>query len=284
VAQGKVNRYVLPLAEQVPKWRVHAGSNQADLRQEALAQLAYLEDAEAAPLAAKALESEDHAVKGVAAQVLSYVGSPKGDVGKGPLLAALQKADDSDRPQIVWALVTLKEPQVFQTAMDLYRKNHLTKVQRLGGGNAFDPTKLAEIVSLDEFAKLSGDESPAVRQLVATVLSRNAEPKWTSKLVELVKDKDVEVAREAASGLGRIADESARGPLLDALKAADKDSRKKFLEALRDGIGGEGLVLALQAVPKAGENGATHVIEVGAPLARIDEALAETIQIGRAHV
>src|SRR5690606_1645410 len=173
-------------------------------------------------------------------------------------LAALQKADDSDRPQIVWALVTLKEPQVFQTAMDLYRKNHLTKVQRLGGGNAFDPTKLAELVSLDEFAKLAGDESSAVRQLVATVLSRNAEPKWTSTLVQLVKDKDVEVAREAASGLGRIADESARGPLLDALKAADKDSRKKFLEALRDGIGGEGLVLALQAVPKAGENGATE--------------------------
>lgn len=258
VAKEKDNIFVLPLTEQVPKWRTHAAGNQADLRQEALAQLAYLEDAEAAPLAAKALESEDHAVKGVAAQVLAYVGSPKGDVGKGPLLAALQKADDSDRPQIVWALVTLKEPQVFQTAMDLYRKNHLTKVQRLGGGNAFDPTKLAEIVSLDEFAKLSGDESPAVRQLVATVLSRNAEPKWTSKLVELVKDKDVEVAREAASGLGRIADESARGPLLDALKAADKDSRKKFLEALRDGIGGEGLVLALQAVPKPGENGATE--------------------------
>lgn len=253
VAKEKDNIFVLPVAEQIPRWRAHAATGQDDLRQEALAQLAYLEDAEAAPLAAKALESEDHAVKGTAAQVLAYVGSPKADVGKAGLLAALQKADDSDRPQIVWALVTLKEPQVFQTAMDLYRKNHLTKVQRLGGGNAFESTKLAEIVSLDEFAKLAGDESGAVRQLVATVLSRNAEPRWTATLVKLVQDKDVEVGREAASGLGKIADDSARGPLLDALKRADKDSRKKFLEALRDGIGGEGLVLALQAVPKAGE-------------------------------
>jgi HEAT repeat protein len=87
-----------------------------------------------------------------------------------------------------------------------------------------------------------------VRQLVATVLSRNAEPKWTSTLVKLVKDPDPEVGREAANGLGKIADESARGPLLEALKNSDKDSRQKFLEALRDGIGGEGLVLALDSV------------------------------------
>jgi len=252
VAKEKDNIFVLPVAEQVPRWRKHATSNQGDLQQEALAQLAYLDDAEGPALAAKALESTDHAVRGLAAQALAYYGSPKGDVGKAALLAALEKADDSDRPQIVWALVTLKEPKVYATSMDLYRKNFLTKVQRLGGGNAFDPTKLAELVSLDEFAKSAGDASPAVRQLVATVISRNAEPKFTSVLVQLVKDKDIEVAREAASGLGRIADEGARGPLLDALKAADKDSRKKFLEALRDGIGGEGLVLALDAV--SGEN------------------------------
>jgi hypothetical protein len=36
--------------------------------------------------------------------------------------------------------------------------------------------------------------------------------------------------------------------LLAALNSADKDSRQKFLEALRDGIGGEGLVLALGSV------------------------------------
>ena len=80
------------------------------------------------------------------------------------------------------------------------------------------------------------------------MVSRNAESRWTSTLVKLVKDPDPEVGRGAANGLGKIADESARGPLLDALRTADKDSRQKFLEALRDGIGGEGLVLALDSV------------------------------------
>jgi HEAT repeat protein len=101
---------------------------------------------------------------------------------------------------------------------------------------------------MEKLAELADDPSASVRQLVATVLSRNAESKWTSVLVKLVKDKDPEVGREAANGLGKIADESARGPLLEALKTADKESRQKFLEALRDGIGGEGLVLALDSI------------------------------------
>src|SRR6185503_775607 len=142
-------------------------------------------------------------------------------------LEALKQSDDSDRPQIVWSLVTLKEPQVFMPAMDQYRGGFLSKVERLGGGSAFDPELLAGLVSLDELAKLADDPSASVRQLVATVLSRNAESKWTSTLVKLVKDKDPEVGREAANGLGKIGDESARGPLLEALAGADKDSRQK---------------------------------------------------------
>ena len=64
-----------------------------------------------------------------------------------------------------------------------------------------------------------------------------------------MKDADPEVGREAANGLGRIGDETARQPVLEALKNADDANRTKFLEALRDGIGGEGLVLALDSVP-----------------------------------
>jgi HEAT repeat protein len=254
VAKEKKNIFVLPKKDQIPLWRKWA-ANPAEfsLQQEALIQLAWAEDPEGVPLAIKALGQGDHRVKGVAAQVLAAYGSPKADSGKPALLAALKEADDSDRPQITWALVTLKEPTVFQQAMELYRGGFLTKVERLGGGSAFDTDLLAGLVSLDELSKLAGDKSPSVRQLVATVLSRNAEPKWTSTLVKLVKDPDPEVGREAANGLGRIADESARQPLLEALKSADKDSRQKFLEALRDGIGGEGLVLALDSVAKEPE-------------------------------
>jgi HEAT repeat protein len=248
VANEKKNIFVLPKKDQIPKWREWAAKSEPGLLQEALAQLAYNDDPEGIPLAIKAVSGSDHRVRGTAAQVLAAYGSPKADSARPALLKALETADESDRPQIVWALVALKEPAVFTQAMDQYRKGFLTKVERLGGGSAFDTEALSKLVSLDELAKLAGDSSPSVRQLVATVLSKNAEPKWTPTLVKLVQDPDVEVGREAANGLGKIGDESARGPLLKALAQADDKSRTKFLEAMRDGIGGEGLVIALDSV------------------------------------
>lgn len=249
ISKEKKNIFVLPTKDQIPLWRKWAADPKVlSLQQEALMQLAYAGDAEGVPLATKALGQGDHRINGVASQVLASYGLPKAEGSKTALLEALKKADDSDKPQIVWALVTLKEPAAFKDAMDQYRKGFLSKVERLGGGAAFDPEMLAKLVPLDELAKLADDQSSSVRQLVATILSRNAEPKWTSVLVKLVKDKDVEVGREAANGLGKIGDEGARGPLLEALRNADKDNRQKFLEALRDGIGGEGLVLALDSV------------------------------------
>jgi HEAT repeat protein len=249
IAEEKKNIYILPTKDQLPRWQKWAADPNADnLQQEALMQLAWADDPAGVDLAVKALAQGNHRVNGVAAQVLAYYGSPRADAGKAALLKALEKADDSDRPQMVWALVELKEPAVFQQAMSQYRQGFLSKVERLGGGTAFDTEKLSKLVSLDELAKLAEDPSSSVRQLVATVLSRNAEAKWTPVLIKLVQDKDIEVAREAANGLGKIGDEAARAPLLAALQGADKDNRQKFLEALRDGIGGEGLVLALDSV------------------------------------
>lgn len=259
IVKEKKNIFVLPKKDQLPLWRKWAADpNEWALQQEALIQLAYADDPEGVTFATNALAKPDHRVRGVCASVLAYYGSPKADGAKQALLEALKEADDSDKPQIVWTLIALKEPAVFKDAMDQYRKGFLSKVERLGGGVAFDPEKLAALVPLDEFQKLAGDASPSVRQLVATLLSRDAQPKWTQTLIQLVKDKDVEVAREAATGLGKIGDETARAPLLDALRPpagvdpkkdqAFRDNRQKFLEALRDGIGGEGLVLALESV------------------------------------
>jgi HEAT repeat protein len=257
VSKEKKNIFVLPQKDQIPKWRTWAGDQKDDrMQQEALMQLAYADDAEGVNLAIKALGSPNHRLTGTSAQVLAYYGSPRADAAKPALLDALKRADMSDKPQIVWALVELNEPTVFGPAMELYsnpKSCEVCKVERLGGGSAFDPQKLAKLVSLDELAKRADDPSPSVRQLVATVLSENAESKWTPVLVKLVKDADPEVGREAANGLGKIADESARGPLIEALNNASDDSskadsRQKFLEALRDGIGGEGLVLALYGI------------------------------------
>ena len=245
------NIFVLPAKEQVPRWRKWASDPDADvdLRSEALTQLALLGDDEGVKLAVQSLADPDHKIRGTCAQVLAHYGAEKaGDEGRRALLKALEESTDGDRRQIVWALVELGEKSIFDTAMSLYKSEELTTVQRLEGGRAFDPLKITSLVTLDELSKRADDEHPAVRQLVATILSEDGDPKWTDVLIKLVKDKELGVAREAAPGLGKIGDDKARGPLLAALKAANKDDRLKFIQALRDGIGGEGLVLALDTV------------------------------------
>jgi HEAT repeat protein len=255
--------FVLPKEEQLPKWRAWAITDASDLlRQEALKQLAWALDPEGVNLAIKSLSVPSEPVQAMAATALAHYGLPLAEPAKPALLQALKTAGPGAKPQIAWALVVLKESAAFDDVMALYRLGHLAKVQRLGSGVAFDPNLLAELASLDKLASLAGDESPAVRQLVATVLSAKAEPKWNDTLIKLLQDADQEVARQAAPGLGRIGDEAARKPLLEALKSADKDSRQKYLDALRDGIGAKGLVMALGSASSDEKLGWYHTKQI----------------------
>jgi HEAT repeat protein len=255
IEQGEAEKkaiFVLPKNEQTAKWREWSVGEKSlssdEVRMEAIKQLAWSKDPEGVKAAIAALSYPTEPMQAMAATALAEYGRPMGEPGRDALLAALKKAGKGAKPQIAWALVVLGETRALDDVMQLYRLGHLSKVQRLGGGVAFDTDKIVQLISLDKIASMAGDESPAVRQLVATVLSSNAEPKWTDTLIKLVQDKDAEVARQAAPGLGKIGERRARDPLIEAMKTAEKESRNKYLEALRDGIGTEGLVLGLSAV------------------------------------
>jgi HEAT repeat protein len=240
---------LLPKADQIPRWRKWAAAeNESRLEQEAYVHLAWAKDKQSIPSIIKGIASPDHAVRGTAAMALVDFGTPDADAAKPVLLKALPEADASDKPQICWALVALKESSAFDQVLAEYKLGHLASVQRLDGFPAFDANMLASLVPIDKIAALAGDESESVRQLVASTLSASADAKWTDTLIALVQDKSVEVAREAAVGLGKIGSDKSMQPLVDALGKADKDSREKFLQALRDGVGANGLVLALKTV------------------------------------
>ncbi len=247
--------FVKPKKEQLPEWKKWAATTEtsAELKRESLKQLAWAKEPEGIDLAIAALKDPNEGVQADAATALSYYGTPLADKARGPLLAALKTAGPGAKPQIAWSLVELGEQNAFEDVLKLYRLGHLSGVQRLGGGIAFNPEKIAALVPTDKLATFAGDESPAVRQLVATVLSRLASPKYTEVLIKLLGDADQDIARQAAPGLGKIGDERSRTPLIEAMRKADKESRTKFLEALRDGIGAQGLVLALDSVNKEDE-------------------------------
>jgi HEAT repeat protein len=248
-AQLEKTILVMPVSDQLAEWRKWAQSNRSsELRQEALKRLAWAQDPAGVDYAVQSLSHVEDPVRAMAATALAEYGSPLADKAKPALVEALKKATSADKPQIAWALVELGDATALQDILALYRAGHLSKVQRLDGVVAFDPMKIVRLMSLDDLAKYAGDQSPAVRQLVATVLSRKADARFTEPLIQLLGDADKEVSRQAAPGLGKIGDERAREPLLKALRGADKESRGKYLEALRDGIGTKGLVLALDSV------------------------------------
>jgi len=246
----KQNLYVLPRNEQLPTWRKMADQGPMELQQEALLQLYFLHDPATVAVATKALTSSDHRVRGVAAQILAATGLPTAEPARAALLKAFKDADSIDKPQVAWALAVLAERTVARDILDSYRSGQLASVERPGGGRAFDLDVLGSLLSLDEWAALAHDPIESVRSLVAALLSKSGDKKYTTTLLQLLADKSKEVARDAAVGLGKIGDPTAVKPLLDALSRADKDDRQRFLEALRDGVGGEGLVLALGSVSK----------------------------------
>jgi HEAT repeat protein len=250
VAKLTTQTLMLTKAEQMPKWQSWATDPEANsqLKEEALKQLAWARDPRGIDASIAALASPEEKLRAQAATALAEYGLPDAEKARGPLLAALKEAKPESKPQIGWALVELREPEAFEEVMNLYRQGHLSQVKRLDGATAFDPYKIVALVSLDKFAELHTDGSPAVRQLVATVLSRNPSPKYTDALIALVNDKDRDIAAQAAPGLGKIGDERARKPLLEQLHGLNVEDKKVFLDALRDGIGASGLVLALGSV------------------------------------
>lgn len=244
--------FIMPKEQQLVEWRKWAAQpgeegGITEIKQEAIKQLAWAKDPEGVTLIAQLLKSPTPKLQSMAATALSHYGPELAGAAKPALLEAFKTAGPGSKPQIAWALVALGEASAFDPILALYRQGHLATVQRLGGGNAFDPSKLVAMVPIDKIQGLAGDESDAVRQLVATVLSRNAEPRFTDTLIQLLGDKNDDVARMAAPGLGRIGDKKARDPLIARLKDADKESRKKYLDALRQGVGGVGLVVSLYA-------------------------------------
>jgi HEAT repeat protein len=252
---------MLPQAEQMPQWRTYAASDSSYLKQEALKHLAWAHDSAGVEIATKALSDLDQNVRAQAAVALAEYGSPAADSAKPALVKAFTEAKEESKPQIAWTLVELGEKSATKGVLDEYRAGHLSQVRKLDGALAFDPNQLVALVGIDELANMAGDPSPAVRQLVATVLSRHADAKYTDPLIKLLNDEDAEISRQAAPGLGKIGDQRSRTPLLEKLKGADNDSRAKYLEALRDGVGTEGLVVSIDSIPTDDRMKEWHRIE-----------------------
>ncbi len=242
-------------SEKLKKARLWAARTDVPaMQQEAFAELAWAKEKDGIALMIAGLSSSDHRVRGAAAQALiEYDAAAR--LAVPHLQPALRQAKSGDRPQIAWALVVMKDASSVDAIIEEYKLGHLARVERIDGRPAFDPELLAAMLPTEKLPALIASDSESVRQLAATALnarvSDGADSEAVSSLIRLVQDRSVDVAREAAVGLGKAGSERAVTPLLAALERSDRDSRARFIDALRDGVGAKGLILALKLAKNA---------------------------------
>jgi hypothetical protein len=127
-------------------------------------------------------------------------------------------ATTSERPESPRALVQARLDHGDTTAFD-----EVVRVQRLvapaetatgRGERPFDPDQLARLFPVERWLPLAEDPSLALRGLVAAVLSSAADPTASETLIRLVKDSEIEVARQAIWGLARLPNQDAHEAML----------------------------------------------------------------------
>jgi HEAT repeat protein len=247
---------VRPLSEQVAEWRKVLDDPKTDerMRQEAIFQLARLRDKESLPKFIKLLgDSSNHATVRVLSMAILEFPRKDGEPAKAALQKKLDASNNEDQPQIASALVYLRDKESFKKVFEIYKRDVLKSAKTVDGSSSFDPEDLIEMTDRATFRSFAKDEQAGVRQLVANVLSKGPTKEDLSTLIDLLKDKDVEVSSAASVGIAKLNDPSASDLLVQKLGEAEKTdnetARKRYIEALKNGIGGAGLVYALKVVP-----------------------------------
>ena len=213
-----------------------------DVKARAIRNLAHFKDAASVPQITKALDSAG-VVRREAALALAAIGSPGADSAKPKLLEVLPTSDAKDKPQVIWALAVLKEPQ----ASDAIINEFTTGLLQAQPG--FDPKVITDAIGI---AKLSLPENTAhkemsVRALVAMSLSEAPSPEVVEPLVRMVEkaDENPEVVRAAVMGLGRAGDPRAAGPLFGVMQSRP-ELRQSVLDALAKSTAAPQLAMLLK--------------------------------------
>ncbi|MGD8860513.1 MAG: HEAT repeat domain-containing protein [Myxococcales bacterium] len=218
-----------------------------DVKVRAIRNLAHFGDEAAVPLFTKALD-EGGVVRRAAALALARVGSPAADSAKPKLLEVLPKTDEKDRPQVVWALAVLKEPQAAEAILKEFTSGLLQSQP------GFDPKILTEAIGIQKLSspELTGHDDKPVRALVAMALSEAASPEVVAPLVRMIEreDEDPEVVRAAVAGLGRAGDPKA-GPPLFALMQRRPEMRQSVIDALAKSTAAPELAMLLKSAKDA---------------------------------
>lgn len=228
-----------------------------DIREREINALGRNHDAQAVPLLIPLLD-EAGPIRAHAARAIAMIGSPAADTAAPTLLRVLPTCDVTDRAPVVWALAMLHQQGAADAIIEEFA---LGTLQNQAG---WDPRIVTQAIGVERLssAELTDHESVGVRTLVAQALSEAATPAVIDPLSHMITHEQAleaadaddshreahdGVIRACVSGLGRVGDPRAAGPLF-GLMTATPTMHHAVVEALGNSTGARGLsVLLAQA-------------------------------------
>ncbi len=225
-----------------------------DVREEYISELGEHHDAQAVPLLIPLLD-EAGPIRAHAARAIAQIGSPAADTAAPALLRVLPTCDITDRAPVVWALAILHQAPAADAIISEFAAGTL---QNQPG---WDPRIVQQAIGVERLssAELTDHESIGVRTLVAQALSEAATPDVIAPLSHMIEhEQQLEAAdeedshreghdgviRACVSGLGRVGDPRAAGPLF-SLMTSNPTMHHAVVEALGNSTGARGLTVLL---------------------------------------
>lgn len=207
--------------------------------------LARLHDPQSIPIMIEGLR-ESGRERQQAALALAEIGLPAAAAARDALAEALPHTDPLvDRAEVAWAMVVTNDIRAWDTVVQLLREGKLQQVKNLDDPprGIFDAALVARLAGRERLVQLANEQGPTgvpLRRIAAVSLAEMASPDVFDVLVRLSQDSDLDVAREAAIGLGRTGDNRAGEHILRFLNA-HPDARDGVLNSLSQNSGAPGL-------------------------------------------
>lgn len=219
---------------------IYTASQSDSVKASARRVLAGLHDPQSVPMLIEGLAIPGNA-RAQAALGLAEIGLPAAESARSRLMEVLPTCvDPGDKVEVTWALVALNEPRAWPTVRQMLEANRLQEVAGLNGRRIFDPGMVARVAGVQNLRELSRSRSQASKRLAVLSLAELATPDVIDELTVLSTDSDIEIAREAAIGLGRTGEERAAHPIMEFLNR-NPNSRDSVVSALAASVGVRGL-------------------------------------------
>ncbi len=210
--------------------------------------LARVHDAAAMPIFIEGLQ-ESGRERQQAALGVAEIGMPAAVAAREALNTALPHTNPTtDRAEVAWAMVVAEDPRAWNTVVELLGSGRLQQITNLDDPprRVFDAALVARMAGHARLVQLASDTHVPVRRIAAVSLAELASAEVFDTLVRLSQDRDADVAREAAIGLGRTGLDRA-GDAIVAFLNTHPDARDAVLNALSQNAGAPGLAPVMRS-------------------------------------